>query len=82
MIVKNWMEETGVCALPDMPIWEAARLMLEQDLRAIPVLEDGRVVGVLTRDAAFAGLHEAWEVERLTPQAAEAIEEVMAAGVC
>ncbi len=67
-----------MCALPDM----AARLMRQRDLRAIPVLEDGRVVGVLTRDAAFKGLYEAWEVERLAPQAGEAIEEVMVAGVC
>jgi CBS domain-containing protein len=35
---------------PDLPIREAARIMLETDLRRLPVVEaDGRLVGMLTR---------------------------------
>lgn len=35
---------------PDMPIREAARVMLESDLRRVPVVEaDNRLVGMLTR---------------------------------
>jgi CBS domain-containing protein len=34
---------------PDAPIEEAARIMHDRDLKRLPVLEGGRLVGILTR---------------------------------
>ncbi len=56
--------------------------MLDRDLRALPVLEDGRVIGVLTRDAALRGMYAAWEAEVLTPKEAAELEEMTLAGIC
>jgi predicted transcriptional regulator len=82
MTVTKWMEKPMMSALPEMPIWEAARLMLEHDLRALPVLQDGEVIGVLTRDAALRGIFEAWELDVLRPETSNALEEVALAAVC
>ena len=37
-----------VVVTPDMPVEEAIRLMAEHSVRRLPVVEDGRPVGILT----------------------------------
>lgn len=49
MIVRNWMQKDPVTVNSDTAITEAQRLIAEHDLRILPVVDDGRLRGVLTR---------------------------------
>jgi CBS domain-containing protein len=64
LAVKEAMTTDVVTATPDMPIARAARLMLDRKIGCLPVLEQGRLVGIVTesdfvalaaRDARVAG---------------------------
>ncbi len=48
LVVKEVMTNDPVTIAPDVPIAEAARLMLKQKIGALVVVEDGRLVGILT----------------------------------
>ena len=51
--VREWMTSDPVTAPPDMDAREAARTMLEQGFRHLPVVADGRPVGIVSlRDIA------------------------------
>ena len=53
--VKDAMTWNPVTTRPDMPLTQAAALMLEKHVGSLPVLEDGALVGILTdRDAVRA----------------------------
>jgi acetoin utilization protein AcuB len=45
---KDAMSERPVTVAPTTPLHDAARLLFEQKIDALPVLEDGRLVGVMT----------------------------------
>ena len=45
--VREWMSAEPATATPDLPIDEAARLMLEGGFHHLPVTEDERPVGVV-----------------------------------
>jgi CBS domain-containing protein len=45
--VREWMSETPVTAERDLPVDDAARLMLEGGFHHLPVVEDDRPVGVV-----------------------------------
>jgi CBS domain-containing protein len=45
--VREWMTEAPVTASPDLPVDDAARLMLEGGFHHLPVTEDERPVGVV-----------------------------------
>jgi tRNA nucleotidyltransferase (CCA-adding enzyme) len=47
--VKGFMTRKVVTAGPDTPLSEMERRMIERDVGRLPVVEDGRVVGVVTR---------------------------------
>ena len=52
------MTNDPVVVAPDAPLAEAARLMLQRKVGALPVVEGGRVVGILTESdfvKRFAG---------------------------
>lgn len=49
MIVRNWMNPTPITVPSDMLVSKAKRVILEQNVRAVPVVDDGRLRGVLTR---------------------------------
>ena len=51
-------EEAGLTVGPDEPLDEAYRLMEEEDVERVPVLENGRLVGVLSRSALQRRLAE------------------------
>jgi acetoin utilization protein AcuB len=42
------MSTAVVSVAPDQPLPEAAALMVERKFGALPVIEDGRLVGILT----------------------------------
>ena len=48
LFVKEVMTTELVTTTPDTPLVEAARLMAKRKLGCLPVLEDGRLVGILT----------------------------------
>jgi CBS domain-containing protein len=48
LVVKDVMTNQVVHVAPDAPAAEAARSMLERKIGCLPVLEDGRLVGILT----------------------------------
>jgi acetoin utilization protein AcuB len=47
--VQEVMTENVMTLAPDAPLIDAARLMRRQRMGSVPVVENGRVVGILTR---------------------------------
>jgi CBS domain-containing protein len=55
--VREWMTADPLTATPETPTDEAARTMLENGFRHLPVMEGGAVVGVVSlRQIAAAGM--------------------------
>ena len=51
--VREWMTSDPVTAPPDMDAQEAARTMLDQGFRHLPVVDGGRPIGIVSlRDIA------------------------------
>lgn len=48
MYVEEIMNRTVVTVAPDVDIGEAARVLLEKGRRRLPVIEDGKVVGIVS----------------------------------
>lgn len=48
LLVKDVMTTDPVTVRPDAALAEAARLMLERKIGCLPVVEDGKLVGILT----------------------------------
>ena len=46
--VESAISELPVTVTPATPLLEAARLLFERKIGALPVLKDGRLVGVIT----------------------------------
>ncbi len=51
--VRHCMVRNPVTVRPDMPIEEAARVMADRKVSALPVLENGHLVGILTQTDLF-----------------------------
>jgi acetoin utilization protein AcuB len=49
MIVRNWMKPEPVTVTSDTLVSKAKRILVEKNLRALPVVDDGRLRGLLTR---------------------------------
>jgi acetoin utilization protein AcuB len=54
--VSEAMTEGVVTASPATPLTDAAREMLDRKIGALPILEDGRPVGILTKSDALEAL--------------------------
>jgi CBS domain-containing protein len=48
LMVKDVMTTEPLTTTPDTPLADAARLMLERKIGCLPVLEGGKLVGILT----------------------------------
>lgn len=48
MKIKHWMTSNPLTVKPDTLLMDAAKLMREHQIRRLPVVERGRVVGMLT----------------------------------
>lgn len=48
LAVKDAMTEDPITVAPTASLPDAARLMLEHDIGSLPVLDDGRLIGILT----------------------------------
>ena len=51
--VKAFMSRDVVTTTPDKSAVEAARLMIKYDIGRIPVIEDGKIIGIVTRSDAM-----------------------------
>ena len=49
MIVRNWMQTNPKTIGSDMLVSEAKRLLSENNLHALPVVDDGKLRGLVTR---------------------------------
>ena len=49
MLVRNWMQTDPMTIGSDMLVSEAKRLMSEHQLHALPVVDNGRLCGLVTR---------------------------------
>jgi CBS domain-containing protein len=57
--VQEAMTSNPTAITPDTTVQEAARLMKTEDVGALPIVEDGRLTGVITdRDLAVRGIAE------------------------
>jgi CBS domain-containing protein len=48
-LVKDWMTPNPVCATAHTTLPEALQMMQERRIRRLPVVEQGRLVGIVTR---------------------------------
>ena len=70
-LVRDWMSPDVVTITPDMTLPEAHRLMTDNQIRRLPVMENGRLVGIVTRgDVRGASASDAtslsiWELQYL-----------------
>lgn len=54
--VRRIMTESPITAAPEMPVTEAARLLLESKIGALPVRDDDAIVGIFTLSDALEAL--------------------------
>jgi CBS domain-containing protein len=60
--VREWMTADPVTATEDTSVEEAARTMLDAGFRHLPVIADGRAVGIVSiRDVAVWGAERQYE---------------------
>ena len=60
LLVRDVMTPDPLTTTPDTPVTEAAEVMLRRKIGCLPVLQDGRLVGILTEAdfvAHVAGRH-------------------------
>lgn len=48
-LVREWMTPNPICATPEMTLPEAHKIMTEKRIRRLPVVKDGKLVGVVTQ---------------------------------
>ncbi len=66
-LVKDWMNRGVIIITPDTILPEAHRLMISKKIRRLPVVEEGRLVGKVTRGAEPSGTTSLsiWEINYL-----------------
>jgi acetoin utilization protein AcuB len=57
------MTRNVIAVSPDDPVGKAARLMYENKIAGLPVVDEGKVVGVITESDVFRMVVELWEKE-------------------
>ncbi len=71
MLVKDYMTRHPIMIPPDTPAAEAQKMMIENNVRHLPVIGDGkRIVGLITRDRlrvppSDLGSLNIWEISRI-----------------
>ncbi|HQJ08700.1 MAG TPA: CBS domain-containing protein, partial [Deltaproteobacteria bacterium] len=56
--VKDYMIRDIRCVAPDAPVWEIRSLIIDGNQRLLPVIDDKKVVGVITRTDLMMIMHE------------------------
>ncbi|OAT86553.1 CBS domain-containing protein [Desulfotomaculum copahuensis] len=55
--VKGFMTHSVISVAPDLPVAEVQQLMIEHDIGRLPVVENGRLVGIVSRTDVLRTLH-------------------------
>jgi CBS domain-containing membrane protein len=55
LLVKEVMKGDPLTTTPEMPLIEAAKILMERKIGCLPVVENGRLVGIIT-EADFVAL--------------------------
>ncbi|WP_022798422.1 CBS and ACT domain-containing protein [Thermus islandicus] len=82
MLVRDWMTRDPLTVTPDTPVLEAIHLLRQRGFRRLPVMRDGKLVGLVTdkdlKDAmpSKATTLSVWEMNYLLSKLP--VEEVMA----
>ena len=85
MLVKERMSHPVISVRPDMPILEALKLMQRERIRRMPVIQDGKMLGIVSdKDLIHAAPSDAtslsvWEINYLVSKIH--VKEVMTAHV-
>lgn len=66
--VGSMMTTAPIVIEPDAPVYEAARLMLEQDIRCLPVMRAETLVGILTTSDILMAFINTTKREIAAPQ--------------
>lgn len=81
LVAEDVMTEPVVTVLPGTPVEEIAHLMTERHIKRVPVVENGRLVGIVTRGdvlrAAYERLVALGEEQRNQPRSDAAIVEAL-----
>lgn len=70
-LVRDWMSRNVITVSPETTLPEAHRLMTEHKIRRLPVVKDGKVIGIVTRgdirgaEASEATSLSIWELNYL-----------------
>lgn len=56
--VKRFMQQTLHCIHPDEPVMKAGAKMLAKQVRRLPVVENGKLIGVVTRRRIYRALYQ------------------------
>lgn len=56
MFVRNWMSSPAITVVPDTAAFDAVRLMEVRRIRRLPVLQEGRLVGIVTKSDLQAAI--------------------------
>lgn len=57
MIVRNWMKPNPITVIPDTLVSEAKRLLAENNLHVLPVMEEHKLRGLITRADCLRAAH-------------------------
>jgi CBS domain-containing protein len=57
LTARTIMTRTVLCVSEDQRLSDAARLMVNRNVEQLPVVRDGELVGIITRDGTLRALH-------------------------
>ena len=63
MIVRNWMQADPLTVSSDTLVSKAKRLLVENNLRALPVVDDGHLRGMITRVSCLRAAEQVTRTE-------------------
>lgn len=49
MLVRDWMTRDPITVTPDTPVLDALKILGERGFRRLPVMENGKLIGITTR---------------------------------
>lgn len=73
VLIKNIMSKTPIIAKKDTPVAHVARVMVWEGIEIVPVVEDGKLAGVITRQDAIRAL----QYYRFQPHIDETIDGII-----
>jgi len=57
MTARDLMTRAVLCVSETQPLMDAARMMVNRKVQQLPVVRDGELIGLITRDAVLQALH-------------------------